>query len=120
LPQAPQLLSVVVSVQVPLQQAPRWGWGVVKKQAVSLLQGPPLNCWHTPAAQVEPVGHTLPQFPQLLLSVAKSFPFRQVPLQQMSPAQQGVFAQLPPSDPHGVMHVPFWQVWPEGQQAALA
>lgn len=97
LPQAPQLLSVVVSVQVPLQQAPRWIWGVVKKQAVRELQAPPLICWHTPAAQFAPGGHTLPQAPQLLLSLPRSLPKRQVPLQQKSPAQQGVFAsQVPP------------------------
>src|SRR5205823_12649714 len=104
-PQEPQfLLSLLVSTQAPLQQDPL-------EQQVVPQSGVPPEQRHVPPWQVEPPWQTLPQLPQLLLSVLTSL---QVPLQQACPEPQLV--HMAPPVPQVPLLEPFWQMPLESQQ----
>ena len=115
------------------QQSPLPGGPGQTEPSGMQLQGGglPLGHRHRPFWQVVPLGHTVPQLPQLLLSV---WVLVQVPLQQVSPPVQPQvpLVQQPPPEhlpaalqvlsvsQHNpacrqVTHLPPWSVWQEEQ-----
>src|SRR5258706_292261 len=92
--QAPQLLtSPLTSIQVPLQlSSPLWQHNPLEQlpeqHSPFCTQAAPSAkqvVIHVPLEQVVPCGQTLPQEPQLLLSICR---FTHMPLQQVWPVGQ--------------------------------
>lgn len=88
-----------VAAQVPLAQVWPDGQGLDAEQAVQ--SAGETGVAHVPLVQM-PEGHTTPHEPQLFESAAL---FTQFPLHNICPVGQ----------PTGVVQMPAWQVWFDGQ-----